>query len=143
MWPHYLLDTCVLIHAIRETATGRRIVSERRLDSEAVRSAISIVTVGELYAFARRRGWGPPRMTALEELIGELDILDISNAEIIDFYAELDILRHTFVPRPAIGKNDLWIAATARYLDVPLITTDGDFLPYSPTHLNLVHYPTP
>lgn len=26
-----------------------------------------------------------------------------------------------------MGKNDLWIAATAYALDVPLMTTDGDF----------------
>ena len=30
-----------------------------------------------------------------------------------------------------MGKNDLWIAATAFALDVPLMTTDGDF-----DHLN-------
>ena len=28
----------------------------------------------------------------------------------------------------SMGKNDLWIAATASVLNVPLLTTDKDFL---------------
>jgi predicted nucleic acid-binding protein len=32
-----------------------------------------------------------------------------------------------------MGKNDLWIAATASVLDIPLMTTDNDF-----THLDAV-----
>jgi tRNA(fMet)-specific endonuclease VapC len=30
-----------------------------------------------------------------------------------------------------MGKNDLWIGATAKTLEIPLMTTDGDF-----DHLN-------
>lgn len=40
-----------------------------------------------------------------------------------------------------MGKNDLWIAATALYLDLPLHTTDNDFDHLPPLGLVLVKEP--
>ena len=39
-----------------------------------------------------------------------------------------------------MGKNDLWIAATARLLDAPLMTTDGDFDHLNGVYINLKKY---
>src|SRR4051812_43292723 len=100
--PDYLLDTCVLVHAIRRTAVGQQIVTERKLDTEAILSAISIVTVGELYAIARLRGWQTDRMDRLDQLLATLDVVDISHLEVIDLYAELDVISQS-PGRPAMG----------------------------------------
>ena len=40
-----------------------------------------------------------------------------------------------------MGKNDLWIAATARALNIPLLTTDADFSHLDGTFLELQHIP--
>jgi tRNA(fMet)-specific endonuclease VapC len=37
-----------------------------------------------------------------------------------------------------MGKNDLWIAATASVLNIPLITTDNDFIHLDKTFLTLI-----
>jgi tRNA(fMet)-specific endonuclease VapC len=37
-----------------------------------------------------------------------------------------------------MGKNDLWIAATASVLDIPLMTTDNDFAHLDPVFLKLI-----
>lgn len=37
-----------------------------------------------------------------------------------------------------MGKNDLWIAATAAALNVPLVTTDKDFSHLAPSFIELV-----
>lgn len=39
-----------------------------------------------------------------------------------------------------IGKNDLWIAATASVLNIPLITTDKDFLHLDKIFLKLEYF---
>lgn len=42
-----------------------------------------------------------------------------------------------------MGKNDLWIAATAKVIDAPLITTDKDFLHLNQNILDLRFYELP
>jgi predicted nucleic acid-binding protein len=37
-----------------------------------------------------------------------------------------------------MGKNDLWIAATAYSLDIPLLTTDIDFDHLNKTFINVM-----
>ncbi len=65
----------------------------------------------------------------------------ISYAEIMEVYAIIDAYsknRHPEIPLPPgttarkMGKNDLWIAATATVLDATLLTTDNDFGHLSP-----------
>jgi len=42
-----------------------------------------------------------------------------------------------------MGKNDLWIAATAKVIDAPLITTDKDFLHLNQTVLDVRYFKLP
>jgi tRNA(fMet)-specific endonuclease VapC len=37
-----------------------------------------------------------------------------------------------------MGKNDIWIAATAKVTGIPLLTTDPDFDHLEATHLNRI-----
>jgi tRNA(fMet)-specific endonuclease VapC len=38
-----------------------------------------------------------------------------------------------------MGKNDLWIAATAHVLEATLITTDADFVHLKDIYMGIVH----
>jgi tRNA(fMet)-specific endonuclease VapC len=61
-------------------------------------------------------------------------VIDLNFRDIIDRYAEIDAFsqgrldgrKSNFTARN-MGKNDLWIAATASVLDATLLTTDNDF----------------
>lgn len=61
-------------------------------------------------------------------------IIDINTKDIINRYAEIDAFsqgrlnrrKSNFTARN-MGKNDIWIAATASVLDATLLTTDNDF----------------
>ncbi len=70
----------------------------------------------------------------LDTLLDILNPIDIWSEDILERYAEMDAFSQNKLPaRPLgltarnMGKNDLWIAATASILDAQLITTDADF----------------
>ncbi len=116
-----LLDTNIVINHIRK----KLIYSDN--------SFISIITVGELKAFARKRSWGQNKLQLLKANLDVLSIIDISH-QITDIYAEIDAFSQGLLPDKKLnesarnmGKNDIWIAATAYFFDIPLQTTDGDF----------------
>jgi len=82
-------------------------------------------------------------MTAEPKILEEITYIDISNTDqlLIDSYTEIDAYSKRKTKDKSgnllqgsaknMGKNDLWIAAKAHSLDIPLMTTDGDF-----DHLN-------
>ncbi|WP_390553510.1 PIN domain-containing protein [Singulisphaera acidiphila] len=89
------------------------------------RSLISVVTVGEMKSLARQLDWGVAKLDALEIMLQQLVWIDISDSQILEAYGEID-----HASRKAgrvIGKNDVWIAATARVSGATLLTTDLDF----------------
>jgi len=97
------------------------------------RVLISIVTVGELEALALKSDWGIQKVRRKDWLINKYPTIDI-NREITQLYAQIDAfsqnrLRSYPLGTSArnMGKNDLWIAAIALYLDMELHTTDNDF----------------
>ncbi len=116
-----LLDTNVIIHHIRRSKFC------------PPDSFISIVTVGELKAFAMRNKWGHEKQLLLKNFLQVLQIIDIGD-KITDIYAEIDAFSQGLHPQKLLnsssrnmGKNDLWIAATAYYFSITLQTTDNDF----------------
>ena len=120
-----LLDTTLLVHLLRATTLGARAADEHSLRGRNERSLCSIVTVGEALALARKRGWGTPKVTKLRELIQQLVIVDIHSTEVLEQYASLDAFCEA--QGRVLGKNDLWIAATAVATGALLLTTDKDF----------------
>lgn len=122
-----LLDTSVLIHLLRATALGSRIIDEHSLRNRGERPLTSIISVGEAMAFAKKRGWGTPKVSKLHELIHQLVIVDINSTEVLESYATADAFCEG--RGKALGKNDLWIAATAAATGALLLTTDKDFDP--------------
>lgn len=123
-----LFDTGIVLNIVRN-AQARAIVNPSNEDEY-----ISIVTVGEIRSIGYRNGWGDRKIDLLEELLSQLIILDIRNETLIDRYVQIDAysqgkhksVKSTFSAKN-MGKNDLWIAATASFLEVPVHTVDNDF----------------
>ncbi|MER0440336.1 type II toxin-antitoxin system VapC family toxin [Emticicia sp. W12TSBA100-4] len=116
-----LLDTNIIIGYIRKDVSCP---PER---------FISIITVGELKAFAIKSKWGVEKQSRLNNYLKTLQVLDIDE-KISNIYAEIDAFSQGLHPEKKLtissrnmGKNDLWIAATAFFFDIPLQTTDNDF----------------
>jgi tRNA(fMet)-specific endonuclease VapC len=98
------------------------------------------VTLGELKSFAIQRTWGTTKLKRLEILLAEFVLFDINQTPIIERYAEIDAFSQNLLPEKPLGqtprnmgKNDIWIAATASVSEAVLLTTDHDF-----DHLNKV-----
>jgi tRNA(fMet)-specific endonuclease VapC len=135
----YLIDTNILLQYIRGSETAKIIdVTFNPLDNTINQSILSVVCVGEIKSLAKRQNWGLNRIKILENLCNELIIADIYSEDILERYAEIDAYSQgKLLGRPLndsarnMGKNDLWIAATASVLNATILTTDQDF-----NHLN-------
>ena len=107
---------------------------DERFDFSSHRNFISVVTLGELHALGLRNGWGAKRIAQIEYLKDDFVVLDINIDDLIYRYAEIDAFsqgKHPMISlgmsSRTMGKNDLWIAATASIFSLTLITTDMDF----------------
>jgi len=121
----YLLDTNILVHQVRRDAVGERI---RELYAPLLaepRPLISVVTDGELRSLGFQLGWGREKTEQSHYLLTYFQRLTIDTEEMLQAYALID----TFSERigRSMGKNDLWIAATAHVTGATLLTTDKDF----------------
>ena len=130
----YLLDTTILVHIIRQSKVWEFIKKEYFSKGFKKQVIISAVIVGEIRSFAVKNDWGKARMLRLLYLINNIKIERIIPPRIQDMYVNIDTYsqnRHKSLKLPKqysarnMGKNDIWIAATA--LDIPLISTDKDF----------------
>jgi tRNA(fMet)-specific endonuclease VapC len=133
-----LLDTSILIHLLRASTLGSRVSDEHSLRKRAERPLISIVSVGEVLAFAKKQAWGDAKTSKLRELIQQCVVVDISSNEVIEHYATIDAFCHA--QGKSVGKNDLWIAATAAATGALLLTTDKDFDPLHEQFLKRAWY---
>ena len=130
---NYLLDTNILVHYIRKDEISRRIDVDYSPFSPSNRVVVSIVSFGEIKSIAYQNGWGIKKIQLLENLLLTVLRADLT-LDIVDRYAEIDSYSQGVHPTiPAffsarnMGKNDLWIAATASILGATLLTTDADF----------------
>lgn len=145
-----LVDTCVIIHIIRQSITGKNCIAELKKFDENPNLIISVVTKGELESFAKQNKWGQNKLTQLKMFLDQATYVDIENADqtLLDAYSDIDSFskRKTADKKgnllngsaKKMGKNDVWIAATALAIDIPVITTDGDFDHLNGTMLNVL-----
>lgn len=138
-----VIDTCVIIHIVRDSPTGRNCLQHLAAIHPNPNIIISIVTKAELESFSRQNGWGGNKLSKLNAFLQMATIIDIKSADkrLIEGYALMDGYSKGRIPDQSgnllpgsskkMGKNDLWIAATSFALGVSLMTTDGDF-----DHLN-------
>jgi tRNA(fMet)-specific endonuclease VapC len=139
----FILDTNVLLHFLR----GKRAyyVENFSINDPNARLLISAVSIGELRALSLRNKWGTRKTLEMEVLINKLFVVEINNDAIHNCYAEIDTFSQGKLDeRPLgtsarnMGKNDLWIAATASVFNATLLTTDNDF-----DHLNAIFVDVP
>ena len=111
-----LLDTDVFSFLMKGTDTR---ASLYRPHVKGKTIALSFVTVGELFAWGVRKGWGPKKFSDLEQRI--------KTAVVVPY--DLDLCRQfgrikaevLKLGRP-VPSNDLWIAACALRHSIPLVT---------------------
>ena len=144
----YLLDTGLLLGHIR--GAGYADYAERRygLSQHPNVALVSVVSKGEIYSLAIQFNWGQQKMHALNSLLRRIPVVDINTDRIVQRYAEIDAYsqgKNRAKPLPTgmssrnMGKNDLWIAATASVLGAALVTTDTDFYHLNGIFLNVVY----
>ncbi len=124
----YLLDTGIVIELMRNTDLGHHVNFRFGLSLAPQRNVISVVTVGEALVAAERLHWGTSKKKELWNLLNELEWIDINDQSVLEAYAAIDVFSRDMASGSIrMGKNDLWIAATAHVSQLPLITTDRDF----------------
>ncbi len=140
----YLLDTNVLIRIIR--GSRAYFMENFSLDNPSNLTLTSLVSSAEILSFGMQNRWGELKKQVANDVIIEFPPVDINDPNIIKRYAEIDTFsKGKFIGRPlagsarTMGKNDLWIAATASVLNATLITTDKDFDHLDPHFLKVAY----
>jgi tRNA(fMet)-specific endonuclease VapC len=124
----YLLDTNVLLALIRGNALGARIDEAFELRASLHQQVVSIVTQAELLVLADRHKWASEKRGSLDRALENLVIVPIDSVELVQAYAAIASADWSAPGGTRnMGKNDIWIAATALYTNLPLLTTDKDF----------------
>ena len=134
----FLLDTNILLGLAREAPWAGWAYNRFRLADPDVISFTSVVCVGEFRALAEKFGWGPKKRGRLDALLQELPAVSINEPDILTAYALIDAWScgkpitapggaAPTSPAVTMGKNDLWIAATAHATGAVLLSTDRDF----------------
>lgn len=145
-----VIDTCVLIHIVRDTLTGKNCLDTISKLDEEPNIIISVVTKAEMESFALQNQWGVKKIEKLEKLLESITVIDINHSDnaLLSQYSKIDAFskgrginkngNKLIGSARKMGKNDLWIAATASALDITLITTDGDFDHLHPDFIDVV-----
>ena len=133
---NYLLDTNILVYYITRPNFLRQFENKYRPFSNQNVALISIVTEAEMKSIVIQRGWGEKKLKQLESLMARFLKVPVNTNQQVKAYAEIDAYsKHKDPVRiyppgyssNSVGKNDLWIAATAYVTKSKLVTTDGDF----------------
>ena len=115
-----IADTNVVSYLMKGTELGQRY--KRHLAGKIV--GIVFVTVAEMHYGAEKNGWGEKRRLQLEEHLKNFVVLPYNN-EIAKVSARIVVERERIGRR--IDWPDAWIAATALWHRIPLVSHDGDF----------------
>lgn len=123
--PELILDTNILLAYVRQGAVGMHVESQYSLWTCDPIPIISVVAEGELRALALQFGWGLAKLQAMEDLVAYFTVIPLPFEETVKAYAQIDSYSRRM--GIAMGKNDVWIAATAHMTGARLLTTDRDF----------------
>lgn len=129
----YFFDTNIVLAYIRQTKIADAVTAILDLTDDN-KVQISIVVAGELWSIAQQNNWGTAKRATLQDLLNSYIRINVADDEIIQRYAEIDTFsQNKSINHPLstsarnMGKNDLWIAASASLAGASLITTDKDF----------------
>jgi predicted nucleic acid-binding protein len=130
----YVLDTNILIGLGRHEAFQDYLLGQfLTLEDEVI---IPSVCLGELESMSLRKRWGAARWEYLLKILEAFEVHPIQGEALYTAYANIETYsqnQHPTRKRPdkksdKMGKNDLWVAATAHVLEATLITADKDFV---------------
>jgi tRNA(fMet)-specific endonuclease VapC len=131
---YFLFDTNVLLFYLRENHRSKEITNTHNPFGVGNTPILSIVSVGEVESIALRNRWGLAKIAELQRLMSLFIIADIHSEDVIEHYAQIDTFSqgqsqtHSLgMSARNMGKNDLWIAATAAAIGAKLLTADNDF----------------
>jgi len=129
---NYLLDTNILIYLSKDAHNN---LLTNIVHPTADKLYVSVVALAELKSIALQNNWGMKKWAVVEKYLNRSVVIEI-NENLLEAYVQIDAysqLRNPSYPVDSfntprnMGKNDLWIAATAALLNLTLITTDKDF----------------
>ena len=131
----YLLDTNIILLRVRNNSYVKQFIVGQELfrQNDAI---ISVVSLGECLSIMGQNKWGIKKKVQFYQAISHMGIIPVKQQDLVQAYADIDqysqgkLASVDFTPRN-MGKNDLWIAATAYVTNATLVTTDKDF-----DHLN-------
>lgn len=131
---NYTFDTNILLYIFREAELKYKLLEVLDLNNPNNILIISAVSIGELHALALKNKWGKRKQSTLMEFLEDFVVIPIDNNEITNIYAQIDAFSQgKLTTNPLkmtarnMGKNDLWIAATAVLTNSQRLTTDQDF----------------
>ena len=129
-----MYDTNILLQILRDEQSITKLENFVDLSEVEDSVSISLVTLAEIRSLSIQFRWGAIRRAKMNEAIRRLTTLDINVPEIIDKYVKIDcyskgkhLTRASNFSSIKMGKNDLWIAATASVYECKLLTMDLDF----------------
>jgi predicted nucleic acid-binding protein len=122
-----ILDTTFLLNLIRQTPAIQNAISANGINDPNNFILLSVVSVAEIRALAKRNNWGEAKMANMEQFIVSTTVISINfmDTDLLDHYVEIDTFSQAQGRKMA--KNDLWIAATAASAHATLLTFDKDF----------------
>jgi tRNA(fMet)-specific endonuclease VapC len=135
----FLWDTNLLLHRVRQSVRFAEADNTYQFQGTSNRVFLSVINIGEIESIAYQRNWGQGKWDELSRCIQGVTLLGIYE-EVIHAYAKIDAYSQgKFIDQPLpagfsarnMGKNDLWLAATAHVGKFTFVTTDNDF-----DHLN-------
>lgn len=140
----YLLDTNIVLIYLRGNRTKEFIEREFAPFDTTNIPIVSVVSLGEIESINLRNNWGQKRITAVERFFEKCLVTDINSKDVIRRYGEIDAYSQGKLKSNPLndssrnmGKNDLWIAATASIINATLLTTDKDFAHLDSSYLDL------
>jgi tRNA(fMet)-specific endonuclease VapC len=137
-----LFDTNIILWIARDTS-GYKIIEVMNPDDKII--YVSFANVVEAQSIAYQNKWGDAKINRMETFFENVRVVEISDILTTSYIAidsfsqkkHHDFDEYAFKTPRNMGKNDLWIAATASLLNLTLVTTDGDFDHLHDNFLNL------
>jgi predicted nucleic acid-binding protein len=142
---NYILDTNILILLVKSKEFSE-FFDEKYFSNSDNTFFYTHITLGELDSISKQNQWGQRRLILLKNLLKGFSLVKSTSIDIVQSYGTIDAYsqgRLKDFPLPIgmsarnMGKNDLWIAASAVVLKATLLTTDKDFEHLSPHFINI------
>ena len=131
----YLFDTNIILHFVRDSQEYERWNQIYQFFDTNNVVLTSLISVGEMESLAHQLNWGAAKRQKLADILSQTEIVDLNN-QIALTYARIDAYSQNKLknnPLPTgltarnMGKNDIWLAATAHLGGFKFVTTDHDF----------------